>query len=215
MNPDDIAAYLAEHPEFFEQHSELLAGINLANPHGDSVVSLGERQVGVLRDKQRQLEAKMAELLRFGVENDAIGEKVHGFALALVSAHGFAEVVRALYSDLGAGFGVPHVALRLWGIGGGGEPEYAPVSASLRDLADSLRDPYCGSSHGQEATAWFGERGAELRSLAQVPLRVDGACVGLLVLASEDAGRFHSGMGVLYLNRIGEMTAAALRRSFL
>ena len=214
MNANDIADYLSQHPEFFEEHADLLAGINLANPHGGAVVSLGERQVGVLREKQRQLESKMAELLRFGEENDAIGEKVHRFALALVSAGNFAEIVRALYSDLGAGFGVPHVALRLWGLGGGNEPEHAPVTDSLRRYADSLTDPGCGSSTGQEAVEWFGERGAALRSLAQIPLRVDNACVGLLVLASEDPERFHTGMGVLYLNRIGAMTAAALRRSF-
>lgn len=214
MNANDIADYLSQHPEFFTEHAELLAGINLVNPHGDAVVSLGERQVGVLREKQRLLETKMAELLRFGEENDAIGDKVHRFALALISAGSFADIVRALYSDLGAGFGVPHVALRLWGIGGGNEPEYAPVSGTLRRMADSLSDPRCGPSSDQEASGWFGERGAALQSMAQIALRVDGVCVGLLVLASEDPERFHSGMGVLYLNRIGDMTAAALRRSF-
>ncbi|HTZ00058.1 MAG TPA: DUF484 family protein, partial [Rhodocyclaceae bacterium] len=61
-----------------------------------------------------------------------------------------------------------------------------------------------------------GERGGHIRSLAQIPLREGGlqggACFGLMVLASEDPHRFYSDMGTLYLERIGDLAAAALLR---
>jgi hypothetical protein len=39
-----------------------------------------------------------------------------------------------------------------------------------------------------------------------------GVCFGLLVLASEEVQRFYPDMGVLYLQRIGDMASATLLR---
>ena len=80
-------------------------------------------------------------------------------------------------------------------------------------FAAGLTKPYCGSVTGQEALAWFGEAGSSLRSMAQVPLReAGGLSFGLLVMASEEPTRFYPELGTLYLERIGEMAAAALLR---
>jgi uncharacterized protein YigA (DUF484 family) len=212
MNENDIVDYLKIHPEFFNEHAELLAGISLSNPHGGAAVSLGERQVGILRDKQRLLETKMAELLRFGEENDAIGEKVHRLGVGLIASRDFASVVHIIYSQLGIDFAVPHVALRVWGVGGGSDPEFSPVSDSVKRMAENLASPYCGFGANEESLQWFGERQGHIRSMAQISLRSNGTCVGLLVLASEEAERFYPDMGVLYLDRIGEMTSAVLQR---
>jgi uncharacterized protein YigA (DUF484 family) len=39
-----------------------------------------------------------------------------------------------------------------------------------------------------------------------------GQTVGMLALGSEDAQRFYADMGILYLERMGEMVSAALVR---
>lgn len=212
MNDDGIAEYLKLHPEFFERHAELLGQLTLPSRHGGAAVSLGERQMGVLRDKLRLLEGKLAELIRFGEENDAIASKVHELAVAIIGANSFGSATRVLYSHLGGNFAVPHVAVRLWDIIPGLEPEFSPVSEAVKTLAGTLAHPYCGSSTGQEAVEWFGDRSGHIRSMAQIPLWSDGKCFGLLVLASEEGGRFYPEMGVLYLSRIGEMAAAVLFR---
>lgn len=212
MNDDDVAAYLKDDPAFFERQAELLARITLSSPHGGAAVSLGERQLGVLRDKLRLLEGKLAELVRFGEENDTIAAKVHELAVALIGANSFGGTLRVLYLHLGGSFAVPHVAVRLWNAVPGMETEFSPVSDAVKAFASSLAHPYCGASAGQEAVDWFGERSGHLRSMAQIPLWSDGKCFGLLVLASEEGGRFYPDMGVVYLSRIGEMAAAALQR---
>jgi uncharacterized protein YigA (DUF484 family) len=51
-----------------------------------------------------------------------------------------------------------------------------------------------------------------LKSFAYVPLRGQDGLLGVLAMASEDAQRFYPEMGTLYLARIGELVAAALRR---
>jgi hypothetical protein len=213
MKSEDVAHYLQDHPEFFNQHAEVLALITLPDPHSGKAISITERQLFNLRDKVRTLEAKLVELIGFGEENDTISDKVHGLAVALISATDLAAVVRALYAHLGGAFAVPHVTLRLWGAGRGDGQEFDAVDAAVKSFASSLQRPYCGMVTGQESLAWFGDDASLLRSMTQVPLREPGgACFGLLVMASDDPDRFYPELGTLYLERIGEMASAALLR---
>ncbi len=91
-----VVRYLQDHPEFFADHAELLTALPLASQHGDKAISLAERQLQILRDKLRQLEGKLAELVRFGEENDAISAKVHQLGLALMAVVRRGRRARAL-----------------------------------------------------------------------------------------------------------------------
>ena len=219
MNAEEVLVFLKTHPEFFTEYGSVLADIEIPHPHGSAAVSLAERQLSVLRDKVRALESKLGELIGFGEENDSIAEKTHRMTVALLAATTLASAVRTLYGHLGGAFAVPHVAVRLWGISKenhAGAAEFVAVEDTLKAFAGSMMRPYCGSSAGQEAVGWFGERGSLIKSMAQIPLREQGqdggACFGLLVLASEEVQRFYPDMGVLYLNRIGDIASAALLR---
>ena len=209
---DEIADYLRQHPEFFNQHAELLADLRIPHPHGTHAVSITERQVMALRDKVRLLENKLAELIQFGEENDGISEKMHRLALSLIAAPDVATLLGALGTHLQDGFGVPHSAVRLWGVGDGSDlPAFASTSDGLRAQVDTQRRPVCGALPYAEAAAWFGEIATHLRSFATIPLR-DGHTHGLLILASEEPRRFYPEMGTLYLERLGQLTGAALTR---
>ena len=62
MNPiteDDIANYLANTPDFFARHAQLLAAVQLTSPHGHRAVSLQERQAEMLREKIKALEHRL------------------------------------------------------------------------------------------------------------------------------------------------------------
>ncbi len=216
MEPEDIAQYLKAHPEFFERYAELVSQIHIPSPHGGNAISITERQLITLREKVRQLEARLAEMIAFGEENDAISAKVHRLAVALLCATDRAAVTSVLYGHLGGDFSVPHVALRLWDDGESAEAEPSLVTDSVKAFAESLRQPYCGPAAGQEAVAWLGDAAAHIRSVAQIALRdpdPGGGCFGLLLLGSEEAHRFYSGMGTLFLQRIGELASAALLRT--
>jgi hypothetical protein len=208
---------LQDNPGFFEEYAELLAQIYIPHPHGGRAIPIAERQILTLREKSRMLEGKLAELIQFGEENDAIGEKMHRLCLALLPAGELQATLQALYYNLREDFAVPHAALRLWpadaGAAAGGGAEFAPVSAELRSYAAGLEHPVCGAEANPEVLAWFGDTGAQLRSVGSIPLRgADKASIGMLVLASEDAQRFYPEMGTLYLQRLGELLSAALAR---
>lgn len=212
MKPQEIASYLTEHPEFFEHYADMLAEIYLPHPHGGRAISISERQILTLRDKTKQLEGKLREVLEFGEENDAISAKVHRISVALLAASDIRGVLDSVYLNLREDFEVPHVALRVWRANGhAGLPEFGSVSDATREFAVSLAHPYCIGHAMVDTAALFGEVGAHLRSFSYVPLR-DTETFGLLVLASEDPQRFYPEMGTLYLKRLGELVAAAIMR---
>ena len=213
LEANEVASYLKSHPEFFDHYAELLAQVHIPDPHGGRAISITERQLGNLRDRNKQLEAKLAELIRFGEENDAIGEKTHRLTVALIAAADYPAVVRTLYSHLGGAFAVPHVALRLWSPAAEAatqQAEFAPTDPATINFTKDLKHPYCGPSAGIGALPWLGE---SVRSLALVPLRRGDETFGLLALGSEEAHRFYPEMGTLFLTRFGDIAAAALLRT--
>src|SRR2546423_7043322 len=136
MNADDLARFLRANPQFFEQNPELLESIQVPHPYGGRAIPLAERQTVALREKTRTLEGRLAELLANGTENDAISEKVHRLAVALVGARDFPALARSLYFHLREDFAVPHVVLRVWGKAGPADfEEAATVDAKQREQA--------------------------------------------------------------------------------
>lgn len=214
MRSEEVAHYLQNNPRFFEEHADLIANVVVPHPHGGRTISITERQMLALRDKNKQLAGKMGELLQFGEENDAISEKMHRLAVAMIAARSFQSVLHTLNFHLRDDFAVPHVAVRLWHrLDGSDElPEFADVSQDLQTFAETLAQPYCGSTTGFETSSWFGDASTHVRSQGLIAMRNGGGTIGLIALGSEDGKRFYAGMGTIYLERLGEMASAALAR---
>ena len=210
MNADEIAQFLRSHPQFFDQHPELLESIQVPHPYGGRAIPLAERQTVALREKAKLLEGKLAELIQFGEENDAISEKVHRLSVALVGARDFPALSRSLYFHLREDFAVPHVALRVWGKSVPVDfEEAAAIGDAERLQAEAMGGPQCGAAGGNPFVSWFREAAEHVRSVALVPLG-QTVVFGLLALGSEDPKRFFPEMGTLYLRRIGELCAAGV-----
>ena len=210
MTAEEVAQFFKTHPQFFDQHPELLESIYVPHPYGGRAIPLSERQILSLRDKVKLLEGKLGELIQFGEDNDAISEKVHRLSAALLGARDYAGCAQALAFHLREDFSVPHVALRLWGkLLPAGAAEGAAVEGELRARVEAMGAPQCGPAAGSPFLPWFGDAKEHVRSIALVPLGQTRS-FGLLALGSEDAQRFYPEMGTLYLRRIGELTAAAL-----
>ena len=214
MNSEDVAAYLKQHPEFFEQYAEMIAGINIPHPHGGRTIPISERQMLTLREKSKQLEAKLREIIQFGEENDALGEKMHAISLTLLRARDAASVIDAVAQRLREDFAVPQVALRLWcgaPAGLAAHAAFEPVSDATRQFVMALSEPSCGAEAAAGTATLFGAAAPLLSSFAIVPIRDGGdGAFGVLVLASEEPRRYYAGMGALYLSRLGGLIGCAL-----
>jgi uncharacterized protein YigA (DUF484 family) len=245
----DVAEFLLRTPGFFERQAPLLATVRLFSGYGSRAVCLQERQASLLRGQIKALESRVADMLGHAQTNAAIASKLQAWTLKLLQTQDNRDLPEAIVQGLMAGFDIPQVALKVWGLGGDFSREtFADgVSAEARAFAESLERPYCGANSGFEAVNWLAEP-TLAASVALIPLRagagagagvgagtgtgveaeagaaidtkadtqasasVGAPVLGLLVLASPDAERFHSDMGTEFLERLGELAGTALSR---
>jgi len=218
ITEDDIANYLANTPDFFERHAELLASVVLASPHSSRAVSLQERQAQMLREKIKILEHRVMDMIRNGNENLMLSDKLLGWARSLFLVTDPLALPGQIADEIQAQFSVPQVGLKVWGVAAPfAQADFSQgVSEDAKLFASSLTEPFCGVNTGFEVVNWLAEPQAAT-SLAILPLRSGSTtgmapAFGLLVLASPDAQRFNSTMGTDFLARLAELASAALAR---
>lgn len=202
MKSEDVAQYLLDNPDFFEQHLETLEQLALPHPHGGRTISLSERQLVALREKNKALEKTLRDMITTAHDNDALQNKVHEFVISLFAARDLdtlQDMVPHLLRDI---FSVPHTTMRLW--------QDNPPSAELLEFADTQSQPVCLHQAAHDTAAWFGEAAGQLHSFAYLPLLAGTESIGMLILASEDKQRFYPGMGTVFLTRIADAVSSAL-----
>ena len=221
QNDTSVAEYLQTHPDFFERNGALLAKLRL--PHlrdTASTVSLVERQVEVLRERNQSLERKLKDLVDVARANDALAERIHRFTQRLIRAHTLTETVAAIETSLREDFDARNSVLVLFTAAAG------PLEAAGRFLRAADADdadmksfesllasgkPRCGQIRDAQRDYLFGKDSVEVGSVALTPLGLKGA-LGLLAIGASDADRFHPGMSTEFLSRIGELATYALTR---
>jgi len=133
MTSEQVANYLKLHPEFFEEYADLLATIFVPHPHGGRAIPISERQTLTLREKSRQLETKLKELIQFGEGKTTRSAKMlHRMTLAMIAAASLDSLLDTVYFNLREDFAVPHIALRLWNGHAGSGSYRVPVAPAKR-----------------------------------------------------------------------------------
>ena len=211
----DIAQFLVNTPDFFERHAELLATVQLSSGHGNRAVSLQERQAEMLREKIKTIERRIMEMVRNGNDNMMIADKLQRWTRNLLLTHHAIDLPGVLTKEIKHQFLVPQVAIKVWSTNGlFSDQEFTMgVSDDVKTFATSITAPYCGVNSGFEAVKWLAQPELAM-SVALIPLRAGAAAdtFGMLVLASPDPERFNAGMGTDFLERIAELSSAALSR---
>ena len=132
----DIATFLQEHPGFFDQHADVFATLQVPHPHGSRAISLGERQILTLRERNRELEWRLNELVRNATANETIGGHVAKWCCRLLSENDPQLVPGEIALGLAEQFDINHVALRLWNLPELPETGYGePVTQDVRTLS--------------------------------------------------------------------------------
>ncbi len=221
LNDASVAEYLQAYPDFFERNGALLAKLRL--PHlrdSGATVSLVERQVEVLRERNQTLERKLKELVDVARANDGLAERIHRLTQRLIRAHALPETVSAIETSLREDFDARNSVMVLFmeasrTLGEQGRflrsAEAAdPEMKSFESLLQSGK-PRCGQVRDAQRDYLFGKDSVEIGSVALTPLGPKGA-LGLLAIGASDVDRFHPGMSTEFLSRIGELVTYALTR---
>jgi uncharacterized protein len=219
LNEDAIANYLQLNPDFFERHAALLTKLKLPHNRGASTVSLIERQVLALRDKNQALETRLRDLIEVARDNDVLANKIHHLARRLVRARDAATMLDSLELSLREDFGASEWLLLLAPAKDSALARISsrhlrivdPAAVELKmfeTLFESAK-PRCGQIRDSQRDFLFGAGTVEIGSAALVPLGPQPAA-GLLAIGSPDAERFHPAMSTEFLARIGDLVSEAV-----
>ena len=210
----EVASYLRRHPDFLNEFPDLALALVLPREQGQAA-SLASYQLDVLRDKNRELNRRLHELIEIAHENQLLMVRVHTLTLALMRAGTLPETLNSVVAALTEDFNTDLVRIVLFRADGDLpiaewlllEPEGA---RALPAFAEFLKraEPLCGRLQQDKLDALFGSRVGEVASAVLLP--VDG--VGMLAVGSQDPNRFHPGMGTVFLKLIAESVAAAVTR---
>ena len=198
LNPTDVEEFLRAHPNFLQDRPGLLAVLNL--PHGgEGAVSLVERQVSVLRQRNIVSRQQINALSDIGRENDRLLEATRRTVLALLAGTNRQELAQIWLVQVTNTFKAELGAL-IWITG-------EPNSNSAESVADKLigqGESFSGVLRPEEMNALF-TGDASQGSAALSPIRNGSDILGILAVGARDSKRYRPQDGTVFLDYLAEV----------
>jgi len=205
---DIVRQFLRDNPAFLDDNPDILESLSLPHNSGKAV-SLVERQVGVMRDRHKEMRNRLDNMLATAHDNDLLFEKTKRLVLNLLDAKNLPAMVETIYDSLGKDFEIDFYSLTLLGDEKSLPRTMARVASvekageQVGTLIGSNR-AVCGVLRVEEMTFLFGEKGLQVGSVAAVPLRYNNL-YGILAIGNADPNFYKSSMGTLFLSYIAEV----------
>ncbi|MBI3562369.1 MAG: DUF484 family protein [Gammaproteobacteria bacterium] len=215
-----VVKFLREHPEFFVQHPELLAELNLPHRTGGPV-SLIEKQVAVLREQKETIRKKLQTLIHNAQTNEQLNERLNNLTLALLDSHSLDALVDLVLARLTKDFNADAVVIRLFNTGHPtlvARPELVDWSEPFLGAFEKVireRRPVCGRLAPGQLESLFNDEAGLIMSAALLPLienENSRSCLGMLAIGSRDRERFRADMGTLFLSQLSKVLTRVLKK---
>lgn len=208
LTEQQVADYLKDNPEFLLRHEDVLTEVQLPHASGDAV-SLVERQVSLLRERNLDMRTRLTNLLDNARSNDILFEKTKQLVLSMLEAKSLDILVNQCETSLKKDFNMEFAALTLFGddtLNNAVSSRVTSMDQAYQDIPGLLKsaNATCGVLRPQELNYLFGDAGKEVGSAAVVPLSF-GHHLGVLAIGSRDQHYFRSTMGTLFLGYIAEV----------
>ena len=203
-----VREFLRENPDFLDKNTDILETMVLPHNSGKAI-SLVERQVGVMRDRNKEMRSRLDNMLQTAQDNDLLFEKTKRLVLNLLEAKTLGSLVEAVYDSLGKDYGIEFYSLTLFG----DEKKLPRTMARIASTEKAnervgtligANRTVCGVLREDEMVFLFGERGRQVGSVAAVPLRYD-SLYGILAVGNSDPNFYKSSMGTLFLSYVAEI----------
>ncbi len=208
---EQVIIFLRNHPGFFQEHPHLLSELNLPHESG-SAISLVERQVAILRERNMTMRRRMNELMQTAKDNDVLFQKTRALTLELLHVNGWHELNEVLATFVLTDFHADFVCCHL-----------ENVNVSLDHLTGGARPlpseqhlhgnyPICTALRTEELSALFpGERPEGAGSAVLAPLDLENQA-GCLAIGSRDPKMFTPDMDSLFVTYIAEVLSRVVQR---
>lgn len=207
-----VAGYLRSHPDFFERMPGLISELSLPHDTGRAV-SLVERQVSILRERNIDMRKRLGELVSTANANATLFEKTRTLTLALVEAPDLVAIDAVLTTELIEGFGADCAICYF------SSPDTDASHPHLVNVDSIEAIPLfhltqgtgicCGLLRPDEFETLFGTSTDSEGSAAIVQLG-HGALLGMLAIGSRSPEGFSPDMGTLFVRYIGDVLARRL-----
>jgi uncharacterized protein YigA (DUF484 family) len=218
LNEKDVEDFLRQNPEFFIDHPGLVSELKVPHPNTGSAVSLIEHQVQLLRQQNNKLQKRLDDLVQIARENDRLSKNMHRLTVELMDCRNLIDVFSQLDESLRKDFSADAICIRILAQPKNSKlaerKEFAANSAELtKHFGRQLKDgkAICGKAKVEQKKILFADQGDKVASLAFIPLSFENNA-GLLAIGSFDEKRFHSGMGTLFLNQLGQVVSKSIAR---
>ncbi len=208
LDPEQVASFLETNPHFFESHQDLLMELSLPHESG-SAVSLIERQVAVLRERNMDMRHRLSKLLDNARENDKLFDKTKRLVLTLIEGQDLGDVIDALFYCFDKELNIQFTSVYLFGNPdkiAGGQAHVVSLAEARQHISTLLKSnrAICGTLNPKEMQFLFGKSAPEIGSVATVPL-MHGSVFGMLAIGNRDPNYYRSSMGTLFLGYIAEV----------
>jgi hypothetical protein len=208
LSEEEVAHYLKNHPGFFLNRGDLLCEIELAHPSGGAV-SLLERQVSLLRERNMDMRSRLSNLLDNARNNDRLFEKTKALVLKLVEAEQLDKAVHSCVQGLLRDFSMDFASLTLFADPArhkAHKSRFVKLEEARQVIPGLLKNnnATCGVLRPAELQFLFPTNAKQIGSAAVVPLNHNGP-IGVLAIGSRDVHYFRSSMGTLFLGYIAEV----------
>ncbi len=214
VTEEQVANYLRHNLDFFKKYPDLIAEITLPHNSGQAV-SLVEKQVSVLRERNIEMRQRLSDLLDKARENDRLFDKTKRLVLALLEAPTLADFTEALYYSFNNDFKIHYTRLVLFGSNGvnAGPARISSLNQAREHIGKRLKSnkAVTGGIDVREINYLFDEDANNIGSAALTILS-HGNLLGVLAIGNQDPSYYRSSMGTLFLGYIGEVITRLLPR---
>ena len=210
LSDEQVREYLKLNGDFLQRNPDMLDHLHISHASG-SAVSLVEKQVSVLRERNIDMRHRLNALTANARDNDKLYEQTRKLVLALLDARNLDSVYSAFMDAMEKDFKVDYASLILFGEpSSDGKCRVEPSEAAKIEIGALLkgRKPVCGVLRKEELAYLFPDAG-EVGSAALMPL-ANGEELGLIAVGSADANRYSSSMGTLFLTHIADVIVRLL-----
>ncbi|MBL4782465.1 MAG: DUF484 family protein [Porticoccaceae bacterium] len=202
-----VCAFLATETDFFGRHPKLLESLELPHESGKAI-SLIERQLSVLRERNLEMRSRLSKLLETAGTNDKLFEKTKRLVLSLLETSSLTRAIDTLYDSLKNDFKIEYHQLILFDADKSLATPAKVISLAqgTQAIGGLLRSnrATCGVLRDEELAFLFDGRANAIKSVAVVPLN-NGNTFGILAIGSSDPLYYKSSMGTLFLSYIAEV----------